>query len=44
MPLSTLSDWFKKEKEFLDLEFSKLQKTILHKVPKVQYQEILTDL
>ena len=40
VPSSTLSDWFKKEKEFQDLESSKLQNTTLHKGPKVKYQEI----
>ena len=40
VPSSTLSDWFKKEKEFQDLESSKLQNTTLNKGPKVKYQEI----
>ena len=40
VPSSTLSDWFKKEKEFQDLESSKLQNTTLHKGSKVKYQEI----
>ena len=40
VPYLTLSDWFKKEKEFQDLESSKLQNTTLHKGPKVKYQEI----
>ena len=40
VPSSTLSDWFKKEKEFQDLESSKLNNTTLNKGPKVKYQEI----
>ena len=39
VPSSTLSDWFKKEKEFQDLESSKLHNTTLHKDPKVKHQE-----
>jgi len=35
-----LSDWFKKEKDFLNAYYTKLAKTTLHTDPKVQYQEV----
>ena len=44
VPSSTLSDWFKKEKEFQDLESSKLQNTTLHKEQKLNIRKYITNL